>query len=58
MRSYAYALIVSLLPPLPVIAQHAPISGYEVPATLADGWTTATAESMGVDARKLAALRY
>lgn len=57
MRSYAYALIVGLLPPLPVIAQHAPTSGYQVPATLADGWTTAPSESMGVDARKLAALR-
>jgi len=38
------------------IAQGPPSDGYRRPETRADGWTTANADSLGVDAKRLAAL--
>jgi hypothetical protein len=37
-------------------APAAPAARYQRPAVLGDGWKTATAESLGVDAGRLAAL--
>ena len=39
-----------------VIAQGPPNGGYRRPDARADGWTTATADSLGVDSKRLAAL--
>lgn len=53
MRNYL-ALLVFL--PFAAVAQDPPNVPYQRPLTLADGWRTAAAESLGVDAMRLAAL--
>ena len=44
------------LAPSPTVAQSEPAARYQRPPARSDGWTTATAESLGVDARRLATL--
>ncbi|CAN5364906.1 serine hydrolase [soil metagenome] len=56
MRTYLKALAFLLLAPPSSLAQIVPAARYQPPSALSDGWTTATAESMGVDAKRLAAL--
>ena len=56
MRPYLQALAIIVLLPSCVLAQDARTSRAQRQAASSDGWTTATAESMGVDARQLAAL--
>ena len=59
MRTYRTTLALVLLAPLPMLSQAAPAAPaarYQRPAVLGDGWKTATAESLGVDAGRLAAL--
>jgi len=56
MRPYRTTLALALLAPLPVLSQAAPAARYQRPPVLGDGWKTAAAESLGVDAGRLAAL--
>jgi CubicO group peptidase (beta-lactamase class C family) len=56
MRTYLHALAALVLVPSVVLAQDALPGHAQHHAAPSDGWTTATAESMGVDARRLAAL--
>jgi CubicO group peptidase (beta-lactamase class C family) len=56
MRSRLTPLALVLLGPFLLAAQGQPPSRYQHPPTLSDGWKTATAESVGVDAQRLAAL--
>ena len=56
MRTYLKAVALALLVSLPVLAQGGAPAGYHRPPVLADGWKTAPAESLGVDAKRLAAL--
>lgn len=53
MRNYLVSLV---LLPLAAVAQDAPNAPHQRPPTLSDGWRTAAAESLGVDAMRLAAL--
>ena len=56
MRTFLKVLALVLLAPPPVLAQGVPPPRYQPPPALSDGWKTATAESLGVDANRLAAL--
>ena len=56
MRTYRTILALALLAPLPMLSQGAPAARYQRPPALGDGWKTATAESLGVDTNRLAAL--
>jgi CubicO group peptidase (beta-lactamase class C family) len=56
MRIYRNALTLVLLAVTPILAQGTAPAGYRAPPSLPDGWKTASAESLGVDAKRLAAL--
>src|SRR5215208_6911194 len=56
MRTYLHALAVAVLVPSCVLAQPALPARVRLLTAPSDGWTTATPESMGVDARRLATL--
>ncbi|HEV7992979.1 MAG TPA: serine hydrolase [Gemmatimonadaceae bacterium] len=56
MRTYLHALAVVVLVPGCVLAQDGLLARARLLAAPSDGWTTATPESMGVDARRLATL--
>lgn len=49
-------LALTLQAPLPIAAQIALSTGYRIPATLSDGWKTAHADSLRIDAARLDAL--
>lgn len=56
MRTLLAALALLLHAPRTVAAQEAPPARHRTPPARSDGWKTAAADSLGVDARRLAAL--
>jgi len=54
----AIALIfsLSLLTPSSTLSQSVPAAPYRIPTIIGDGWTTANADAVGVDSKRLAAL--